>query len=398
MINNTIKVLNRFNTTVINNSGISVNNNCFRYMSILSKRNQENSPTELRPSSKVRKDIIKERNPKTTTTTINDDDDKLKKKNQLELYLDEEKARDRLSKQHDKVHQKEVDSDYKEINYRDPNDNTVFGQAIKNMDTPSSQYDEYLHRLMIEDINENRKKEQYIHNLVTKLPEWNNYNNEVLRGLEQLEIDFLNYEGVETKMTYKYWEERRIQMVEGIRRKHYRVVSKAIDKLLDEEIAKQEQEKEDFKQQIIKDTGLNEDTLMTNKNFNQMFSNTKSTSTLDQLFNQKDEMDSMIEEALRESGIRGEIPQGIKEMFKQLNASSAQQSFTTEDDEFEHSFIKAATKQQEQLQYKSAEFDHQVEQQQQEEIPQNYNTSSSLQNDDDDFNLKDILANMSSKK
>ncbi|EFA83947.1 hypothetical protein PPL_03017 [Heterostelium album PN500] len=352
-----------------------------RYMmSILSKRGHTGvtmgggQPTALRPSAKVRRDVMRKQS-------------KLVDPNSSEYKLSQH-----LQQQEQEIRNKNIPtttnsgiavphSKKKSINDNE-NNNSNSQQEGKDVNLQESTLqtiigstndEELMYRLMINEMNSERRYSEMIHQLIVDIPEWQDYNNEVLRTLKQIEIDFHAYEGTASWISYEHFEKRRIREVEQIRQRHYKRVSMAVDVRLEQYSMELDKQIEQKIETIKTEKGLTEAQMRASKEYAYLFESdddkTPAEMEADRLAEQKkedeqDEFDLAIERAMGNDKHLLEtekIPEEVKMLYHRTMGTTYKR--------------------------KDEHFDHQFEME-----PMGQTNKHSF--DDSDFDLKDILKTM----
>ncbi|GAM28117.1 hypothetical protein SAMD00019534_112930 [Acytostelium subglobosum LB1] len=350
-------------------------------MSILSKRGAGGmtmggqSPITLKPSSRARKDSLFKKSISSKEQKRQQENDDIEDDNQ-QLLLSEnlQRQESELSGKSPTVPKSAVeqhkDKEGEQLSLMDSTMQTMIG---------NTENEELMYRLMIDELNTERKHDERIHELIVELPEWQDYNNEVLRTLRQIEIDFHAYQGPSSWISYDHFEQRRIREVEDIRRKHYKRVSNAVEermKLFDKEMDNDWRNDID---EFMAEHNLTEQELRNDPEFAPIFrtfdgnqegevdefDQDEINEKLDELAHDKDEFDMELGEALGDESHlleASDIPEEARVLFHKVTKTQ----YKRKDLKMEHEFSMEPTG----LKSKSAS------------------------RDDGDFNLKDILNNM----
>ncbi|KAK5579107.1 hypothetical protein RB653_008786 [Dictyostelium firmibasis] len=299
-----------------------------------------------------------------------------------------------------------------------PQDDEYNNDKIKNTDPISKLMSgfsnnlgsEYVTRLLIEDYQNKHRADEFIANLISETPEWQDYNNEVLREVAKLEKQEISYQGEDSARVTKYWNLQRMKTVESIRRKHYKRVEAAILLKLQwnaDLLEKNRVVEEDFLQ---KATGLTLDQLKKHRDYSHIWSDDHG----DELFTEKNEFDNLVDNLVGQN--TDSIPKQFKDIFK--TSTKSLEAPNHKDHDFEYAMVEAKKEQQKQQQ-------QQQQQQHQQPISQE-STNQSISNSDEkklsfsdivkknqeqeqqqqqkkhldsnDFDLKSILDNMSKQK
>eukprot|EP01133_Synstelium_polycarpum_P008686 gene8686-10204_t len=144
-------------------------------------------PVDLRPSSQVRKDIQRKQD-RLSNTSPNG-------------HTVESRLAQHLNKQEDQINElsQNVPRKIKEPTEKEqavPSQQQHLQEPQKTEEERkletilgTGQDDEMMYRLMIHELNSERRYDEVIHQLTVDLPEWQDYNNEVLRTIKQVEIE-----------------------------------------------------------------------------------------------------------------------------------------------------------------------------------------------------------------
>ncbi|KAN0024349.1 hypothetical protein ACTFIV_008755 [Dictyostelium citrinum] len=292
--------------------------------------------------------------------------------------------------------------------------NNPMNDALKlfNSDNLAS---EYVTRLLIEQFQTKNRLDDTIHSIIVNLPEWQDYNNEVLREVAKLELQEGMYDGDDSSRVTKYWQVQRIKLVESIRRNHSKRVGDAVAKKL-KQVSKEIQKEIDEHDVVLqKRTGLTLDQLKQHKDYAHFYRENSDEDEENELF-KENEYDKLLK-TLVGSDVDN-IPKQVKEIFytttKSIEATKEKDKFL-----FEQAEIETKRQQEEQPQYqyqqqqqrkpqqtisKTLNFsdivmkDQQKQKQKQQQQQQQQQNQQQEHMDVDDFDLKSILNSMSEKK
>ncbi|KAM9995746.1 hypothetical protein ACTFIY_001953 [Dictyostelium cf. discoideum] len=282
--------------------------------------------------------------------------------------------------------------------------------------SPDNLASEYITRLLIEQYQNKNRSEDIAHAIIVRLPEWQDYNNEVLREVEKLELQEVSYKGPDSKRVTQYWNVKRIKLVDSIRRKHSKRVGEAVAKEFKRISREMQKEIDEDDIELQKKTGLTLDQLKQHKDYAHLYSEDDE----DEYF-EENEYDKLVK-TLVGSDVDN-IPKQVREIFytttKSIEASKEKDRLLFEKAEIETK-RQNEEKQQPQYQYqyqqkpqqsnsiikeKAMSFGdivakNQLQQKQQQQLLQQQQKQQQQQGhmDADDFDLKSILNSMSEKK
>ncbi|EGG21494.1 hypothetical protein DFA_01380 [Cavenderia fasciculata] len=419
-----------------------------RYMSIISKRGGNtgsmSSGMDARPSSKLRYEIQAKQNKLDQASKMLDS----LSRQQQDMLLNTKRSPLRLqetidsltSTQPDKQYhlrqqqqQQQLSSPLSYVNKNLPTNRTVTDihqrvQQLEKQPKPTkikeakaltkenqgttevkySDNEELIFRLMINEMEVDRHSDEKVHELIVRLPEYQDYNNEVLRCLNQIDMDYMSLGDKEDSwVDNEYFEKRRNTEVEEIRRKHYRRVSDAVDKRLSDFNMELQGHLDGIIDMIKKYEGLTDEEIKNHPVHGYLYE--EDEDLLQQTYNSKDsvlgnlEQDTTSDEfqmaleqtlglAPGEKADISDVPEETQILFHKVMGTS----YKRKEENIQHEFSmeplnfnkpKNNTKQQYQhLQQKDQSQPSQQSQQSQQ--------PSTLFNEDEDFNLKDILKGM----
>ncbi|EGC33124.1 hypothetical protein DICPUDRAFT_81090 [Dictyostelium purpureum] len=177
--------------------------------------------------------------------------------------------------------------------------------------TPMNMAEEYICRLLIEETKKDAAEDEFFFQQITALPEWNDYNDHILREVKKLELEEFYNPLPENKRLTNYYEKERIKRVNEIRKIHlipvreainrrYKELEKELDLVIEKKILV-----------TMKNTKLTREQLKEHKDFKYLFD--ENYDPKHEIFTDKDDLDIILEEI---NGPLDSVPSVIKSIVQ----------------------------------------------------------------------------------